>query len=150
MRLYISTKFMLLFILCILYSLKNFQAKITTYAYYRTHFTLQSKSLSNSKCRLLFFLKLQTHTLNECTNLLFKFKENSRTEFFSILLQTFISIFSYILNNGFHTATLSLSTCYTELSSLLLCKINYVIVKMVTLCFYWSSLLSRSLVGQHT
>ena len=113
--------------------LKNFQAKITTYTYYRTHFTLQSKSLYNSKRRLLFFIKLQNHTLNECTNLLYKFEENPQTEFFSILLQTFNSTFSYILNNGFHTVTLTLSTCYTELSSLLLCKINYVIVKMVTL-----------------
>ena len=83
-------------------------------AYYRTHFTLQSKSLYNSKRRLLFFLKLQNHTLNECTNLLYKFEENPRTEFFSILLQTFVSIFSYVLNNGFQTATLTLSTCYTE------------------------------------
>ena len=67
-----------------------------------------------------FFLKLQNHTLNECTNLLYKFEENPQTEFFSILLQTFISNFSYIiLNNGFHTAKLTLSTCYTELSSLL-------------------------------
>ena len=46
--------FMLLFILCILYYLKNLQAKITTYAYYRTHFTQQSKSFYNSKRRLLF------------------------------------------------------------------------------------------------
>ena len=81
-------------------------------------------NLYNSKCRLLFFLKLQNHTLNECTNLLYKFEENPWTECFSISLQTFISIFSFILNNGFHTATLTLSTCYTELSSLLLCKIN--------------------------
>ena len=94
-----------------------------------------------------FFIKLQKYTLNECTNLLYKFEENPRTKFFSILLQTFISIFSYILNNGFHTTTLILSTCYTELSSLLLCKIHYVIEKMVTLCFHWSSLLSKSLVG---
>ena len=33
-------------------------------------------------------------------------------------------------------------TCYIELSSLLLYKINYVIVKMVTPYFHWSSLLS--------
>ena len=53
------------------------------------------------------FLKLQNHTLNECTNPLYKFEENPWTEFFSILLQILISIFSYILNNGFHTATLN-------------------------------------------
>ena len=38
MHLYILIKFMLLYILCILYLLKNLQAKIATYAYYRTHF----------------------------------------------------------------------------------------------------------------
>ena len=74
---------------------------------YRTHFTQQSKSFYNSKCRLLFFLKLQNHTPHECTNPLYKFEENRRTEFFNILLQIFISILSYILNNGFHTATLN-------------------------------------------
>ena len=90
-----------------------------------TELTLHCRvNLYNSKCRLLFFLKLQNHTLNECTNLLYKLEENPQTEFFSILLQTFISIFSYVLNNGFQTATLTLSTCYTELSSSLLCKIN--------------------------
>ena len=76
-------------------------------AYYRIHFTQQSKSFYTSKCRLLFFLKLQNHSLNECTNPLQKFEENPQTEFFSILLQIFISIISYILNNGFHTTTLN-------------------------------------------
>ena len=66
--------------------------KIITYAYYRTHFTQQSKSFYNAKRRLLFFLKLQNHTLNECTNPLYKFKENPWTEVFSILLQMFISV----------------------------------------------------------
>ena len=45
--------------------------------------------------------------MNVATNPLYIFGENTRTEFFSILLQIFISIFSYILNNGFHTATLN-------------------------------------------
>ena len=64
MPLYISAKFVLLFILCILYMLKNLQAKITTESYYRTHFTQQSKTFHNSKPGLLFFLKLQNHSLN--------------------------------------------------------------------------------------
>ena len=54
-----------------------------------------------------FFLKLQNHTVNEYTNPLYKFEENPWTEFFSILLQIFISFFSYILNNGFQTAALN-------------------------------------------
>ena len=86
---------MLLFIIRILYLLQNLQAKITTYAYYRKHFTQKDKSFYNAKCRLLFFLKMQNHSLHECRNPLYKFEENRWTEFFSILLQIFISIFSY-------------------------------------------------------
>ena len=51
--------------------------------------------------------KLQNHSLNKCTNSLQKFEDNPWTEFFNILLQIFISIISYILNNGFHTTTLN-------------------------------------------
>ena len=43
-----------------LHTLKNLHAKITTYAYYRTHFTQQSKAFHNSKPGLLFFLKSQS------------------------------------------------------------------------------------------
>ena len=41
---------------------------------------------------------------------------------------------------------IKVSTFYIELTSLLLYKINYVIVKTVTPCFHKPSLLSRSLV----
>ena len=44
---------------------------------------------------------------------------------------------------------IKLSTCYIELTSLLLYKINYVIVKIVIPCFHRPSLLSRFLMGQH-
>ena len=45
-------------------------------------------------------------------------------EFFRILLQIIISIINHIMNNGFHTTALKLSTCYIELISLLSYKIN--------------------------
>ena len=53
MLLHISTKLLLLFILSILClcTLKNLQARITTLAYFRTHFTKQSKT---QKSGLLF------------------------------------------------------------------------------------------------
>ena len=78
-----------------------------SYTYYRhtLHSRVNLSIMQNVDC--CFLLKLQNHTLNECTNPLYKFEENPWTEFFSILLQIFISIFSYILNNGFHTATLN-------------------------------------------
>ena len=75
--------------------LQNLQDKITTYTYYRTHFTQQSKSFYNAKRRLLFFLKLQNYILNECTNPLYKFEENPWTEFFSILLQISFNFWLY-------------------------------------------------------
>ena len=43
---------------------------------------------------------------------------------------------------------IKLSTCYIELTSLLLYKINYAIVKIVTHCFHRPSFLRRSLVGK--
>ena len=45
---------------------------------------------------------------------------------------------------------IKLNTCYIELTSSLVCKIHYVIVKVVTHYFNKPSLLSRSLVGQRT
>ena len=73
-----------------------------------TEHTLHSRvKLSITQNRLLFFLKLQNHSLNDCINPQWKFEENPRTEYFSILLQIYISIISYRLNNGFHRITLN-------------------------------------------